>query len=145
MKSSFEDKQATKAIEFNKTLLDNKHLVSATTGSNRLGPLAMRRRSFHSSAYCTKGNSIDTLNKEMLDNNEVLAREVKPKRVAKRVGVTTIMRKYLELGKKPDQKHYNILKQLADPYFLVACYEEIMGKPGNMTRGSDNETLDGLN
>lgn len=145
IKSSNEDKQAAKAIEYNNTLLDNKHSISATTGSNRLGPLAMRRRSFHTSAICMKGNSMDILDIEMLDNNNVPAREVKPGRMAKRVGVTTIMREYLELGKKPDQKHYNIIKTIADPHFLVACYEEIMGKPGNMTRGSDKETLDGLN
>jgi hypothetical protein len=40
----------------------------------------------------------------------------------------------------------NIIKQiLSDPYFLIACYEEIKGKPGNTTRGVGKTTLDGIN
>jgi group II intron reverse transcriptase/maturase len=41
--------------------------------------------------------------------------------------------------------YYNLNKLLSDPYFLIACYENIKGKPGNMTKGIDNYTLDGLN
>jgi len=42
-------------------------------------------------------------------------------------------------------KFYKLLDKLSDPFFLVACYEEIKGKKGNMTQGSDNYTIDGLN
>lgn len=45
---------------------------------------------------------------------------------------------------KIDQKHYNIINFIADPYFLVACYDEIKHKPGNMTPGIDGVTLDSL-
>lgn len=44
-----------------------------------------------------------------------------------------------------DGKYYNINELLGDPYFLIACYEAIKGKPGNMTKGIDNYTLDGIN
>ena len=109
--------------------------------------LNMRRRSSHSSAN-TKGNSRTTPEAETLDSNlekSPPVNEVKPVRVAKRVGVTTIVRKLLEQDKITDQKYYGVMSKIADPKLLVACYEEIKGKQGNMTRGTDNETLDGLN
>jgi group II intron reverse transcriptase/maturase len=51
----------------------------------------------------------------------------------------------LEQYRKPEQKYYNLIKLIADPYFLVACYEEIAQKKGNLTPGSDGYTIDGLN
>jgi hypothetical protein len=45
--------------------------------------------------------------------------------VAKRVGVTTIVMGKLEHYRKTEQKYYNLIKLIADPYFLVHCYEEI--------------------
>jgi RNA-directed DNA polymerase len=43
------------------------------------------------------------------------------------------------------QNVYNGLVNIfKNPAFLVACYEEIRGKPGNMTKGSIKGTLDGL-
>lgn len=106
--------------------------------------LDMRRRSFHSSA-CTKGNSKTSLKVETLDcNQEKAADKVKPAGVAKRVGVTTIVRKRLEQNKIVNQKYQYVLKEIADPNFLIACYEEIRGKPVNMTKAVDKVTLDGI-
>lgn len=107
----------------------------------------MRRRSFHSSACYTKGNSITSLKVEDNDGNKEKikpVREVKPKMVAKQVGVTTIARKLLEQNKKPEQKHYKINQLISDCEFLIACYNEIKSKKGNMTKGSDDITLDGI-
>lgn len=108
--------------------------------------LNMRKRSFHSSAVKdTKGNSTNSSISEVLDNNqENLANKVKPTKVAKRVGVTTIAMKKLKPFKNKNQKYYNLLSILADPLFLVSCYEEIFKKKGNMTPGSDGYTIDGL-
>ena len=50
-----------------------------------------------------------------------------------------------EQNRKTDQKYYKIINRIADPHFLVACYEEIKSKPGNMTRGTDKTMLDGIN
>jgi hypothetical protein len=93
-----------------------------------------------------KGSTIDSPSFEALDRyiqNPV--NKVKPSRVAKRVGVTTIAMSKLELFKKSGQKHYNLLQIIADPLFLVACYEEIAKKKGNMTPGTDGYTIDGIN
>jgi group II intron reverse transcriptase/maturase len=105
----------------------------------------MRRRSFHSSAFsCAKGNSITSPEVETLDNNlEKPANQVKPSKVVKRVGVTTMVRKLLEQNKVAGQKYYKILQVIAEPNFLAACYDEIKSQ-GNMTRGVDRVTLDGI-
>ena len=107
----------------------------------------MREQSFHSSVTCnTKESSIDTPSFETLDSASLKpVRAVKPVKVAKRVGVTTIVMGKLEQYRKPEQKYYNLIKLIADPYFLVACYEEIATKKGNMTPGSEGYTIEGLN
>jgi len=40
------------------------------------------------------------------------------------------MKKY----KNENQKYYNLIKILSDPYFLIVCYEDIQSNPGNMTK-----------
>lgn len=79
-------------------------------------------------------------------NQEKPVSKVKPLKVAKRVGVTTIAKKLLEQNKTDEQKFHGVMKIITDPNFLVGCYEEIKSKPGNMTRrGVDGSTLDGIN
>lgn len=106
----------------------------------------MRKRSFHSSVDLdTKGNSSKLSISKTIDNNlGNSSNKVKPVKVAKRVGVTTIVTKKLKQIKKKGQKYYNLLNILADPYFLVSCYEEISKKKGNMTPGTDGYTIDGI-
>lgn len=48
----------------------------------------------------------------------------------------------LEKYKDPVDSKYNGL--MGNPDFLWACYELIKSKPGNMSHGIDNTTLDGL-
>jgi len=57
------------------------------------------------------------------------------------VEVSKRLKKYVN----KENKYYNINALLGDPYFLIACYEDIKGKPGNMTRGITYYTLDGIN
>jgi hypothetical protein len=42
-------------------------------------------------------------------------------------------------------KYNGIINILANPLFLQACYLEIKSKPGNMSVGTNKETLDGIN
>jgi hypothetical protein len=102
----------------------------------------MRRRSFHSRVI-TKGNSNDTSGADASDRGQEKP-VTKVKKLAKRVGVTTVARKLLDPNKKVDQKYYKIMDIMTDPNFLIACYEEIKSVPGNMTRGTDAQTLDGI-
>ena len=149
-------KQATKTIWTLNTTQGQ--LRDSTAYSDGLLSV-MRERSFHSSVTCyTKESSIATPSFESLDSDNLKpVRAVKPEKVAKRVGVTTIVKGKLEQYRKPEQKYYNLIKLIADPYFLVACYEEIAQKKGNMSpplqltlqnhrqQGSNGYTIDGLN
>lgn len=42
-------------------------------------------------------------------------------------------------------KYNGIINILANPYFLQECYLLIRSKPGNMSLGTNEETLDGIN
>lgn len=116
-KSPIGDKQAAKTTRtLNVTSVQPRDITASTL-------IRVRGiRSFHSSA-CTKGNSI-TSSKETIDNNlEKPVSKVKSQKVAKRVGVTTIARKLLDQNKVSGQKYYKIMNIIADPNFLVACYD----------------------
>jgi hypothetical protein len=54
--------------------------------------------------------------------------------------VTDLLNNY----KSRDDKYNGLIRILADPAFLQACYMMIKGKPGNMTMGITEETLDGI-
>ena len=45
---------------------------------------------------------------------------------------------------KNDKKYNGVIHILSNPLFLFSCYKLIRGKPGNMTKGIDEETLDGI-
>jgi hypothetical protein len=68
----------------------------------------------------------------------------KPEWVSGGVGATTTVRKLLERRNLKNQKHYKLIDILSNPFFLEKCYMEIRSKPGNMTKGTNNETLDKL-
>lgn len=55
-----------------------------------------------------------------------------------------LVNKELQKYKTKQGKYNGLVKLLSKPEFLVACYENIRGKPGNMTPGTDKYTLDGL-
>lgn len=45
---------------------------------------------------------------------------------------------------RKDNKYNGIINIIANPAFLKACYNEIKSRPGNMSKGITNETLDGI-
>jgi len=50
----------------------------------------------------------------------------------------------LKRYKTEDGKYNAIIRILADAGFLQFCYMLIKGKAGNMSKGTTNETLDGI-
>lgn len=48
------------------------------------------------------------------------------------------------LERKHGNKYYKLLNILTDVNFLIKAYNSIKSKPGNITRGNDYETLDGI-
>lgn len=107
---------------------------------------SMRKRSFHSSSIVgMKGNSTSTLENKTTSNGKKNSPvETKPIKAVK-TSLTTIVAQNLSDFETHDFKYKKIIQLITDPYFLIRCYDEIKGKPGNMTRGVTKETLDGLN
>lgn len=56
----------------------------------------------------------------------------------------TFVDERLNKYKTRDDKFNGLIRILADPEFLQLCYLSIKSKPGNMTKGLTNETLDGI-
>lgn len=46
---------------------------------------------------------------------------------------------------KKNEKYYNLISLLCDVDFLIECHDRIKSNPGNISKGTTNETLDGLN
>lgn len=42
-------------------------------------------------------------------------------------------------------RYFKLIDIISDKHFLIKAYNEIRSNPGNMTKGSDNETLDEIN
>jgi len=105
----------------------------------------MRRRSLHSSS--TKGDSLNSLTSKTIDNSrlEEFSRSDKPVRAPGGKDATTIAKNLLEQIEQKNQKYFNLIDIIANPHFLEKCYSEIRSKPGNMTKGITDETLDKLN
>ena len=56
----------------------------------------------------------------------------------------TFVSERLDIYKTKEGRYNGIIRILADPAFLQYCYMLIKGKPGNMSKGINNETLDGI-
>ena len=66
------------------------------------------------------------------------------RKVGKSVSLVTLVQKELQLYRDKQGIYNGLINILKKPEYLVACYESIRGKPGNMTKGSTKGTLDGL-
>lgn len=91
-----------------------------------------------------KGRQPDFIKRAIDNNNIVSSKSDKPLWVSGRDDVTTTVTKLLEQRSNVAGKHYKLLEILANPFYLEKCYNEIMSKPGNMTKGLSKETLDGI-
>lgn len=106
----------------------------------------MRGRSFHSSNSLTKGNSrksslLDTHDSNTKGADKLNLIEDSKSFTSVSSWAKTAVNKYI----KGDGTYNGLINILSNPLFLEACYLEIKSKPGNMSKGSDNITLDGIN
>ncbi len=113
---------------------------------DRTASINMRRRSLHSKREL-KGDSWNSLEPNVLDGSlqKKPGKSDKPEWVSGRLGATTVVQRVLEQRELKTQKHYKLLDILSNPHFLEKCYAEIKSKPGNMTKGTYNESLDRIN
>ena len=66
--------------------------------------------------------------------DKVTARPVRPT-------LASIVFPKLDKSRTYDGKYNNLIHMISDTNFMIACYNEIKGNPGNMTPGSTQETL----
>ena len=94
----------------------------------------MRGRNSHSSSNPgrTKGSS-----------KKSLIKKTKVSQAISNDNLRTFVQIELDSYKDKDERYNGIIRILANPGFLQFCYLLIKGKPGNMSRGITNETLDG--
>ena len=133
---------------------DYKHLVYANWGTNRLGERAISqprtRRELSSSVIRAKGPSRNSSSEKNSDlESKKAKRENKPKKTNKsealsRFAFQTELQSKINELQKSHQKIYNLDEFYTDINFLVSCYLMIKGKAGNMSPGTFDETLDGI-
>ena len=108
----------------------------------------MRGRRYHSSTIAcddVKDTSRDSVSKSNPSPIKKLAsRKIKSEKTIYRNAIVTRLRSTILNSKGEHQKIYGLLDILSDVDFLVSCYILIRGKPGNMSPGVDNSTLDGI-
>lgn len=106
--------------------------IQDSTASSPLRPKGTRTRSRHSSiSRDTKGDSVKT----QTTPKEILPQ--RPKKPLLHKVLVESLAKYLDKNNK-----YNGIIRLMDSDFLKVCYSLIKSNPGNMTPGSNSETLD---
>lgn len=109
----------------------------------------LRGRSFHSSSN-TKESSQKSLAHQNHDFNKKDMVSLNPKlnttgKDSDAISVNSWIKGELNKYMSKNGKYNGIINILANPLFLQACYLEIKSKPGNMSKGIDKETLDGIN
>lgn len=62
----------------------------------------------------------------------------------KKVGVAKLQF-ILDQATSDEKRHYDLIQKISDFKLLIQVYELIKPNPGNMTKGSSDETLDGIN
>lgn len=126
-------------------------LLRDLTASN-INPMLLRGRSLHTRGRAEKllqDSKGDSLKQKIQDTKVLGVKTVSGKapsvqKARKSDSFVTLVQKELLLCRDKQGIYSGIINILKKPEFLVACYEEIKGKPGNMTRGHIKGTLDGL-
>lgn len=83
--------------------------------------------------------------KDHVSNTKDAGQPNPPKDGKKITSVSTWAQNEVNKYKRRDNLYNGLINIIADPEFLKACYLEIKSKPGNMTKGTSNTTLDGIN
>lgn len=107
----------------------------------------MRRRNLHSSSHvAAKGGSQETeiLEAKALEKQVSAKPSSKAQKTRKSDSFVALVKKEIQIYSNKQNTYNGLINILKDPAFLVACYEEIRSKPGNMTKGSTRETLNGI-
>ena len=100
--------------------------------------LIVGAKGYSTNALASSRTSRGKKNKGGTTKEKAKANPVKPT-------LASIVLPKLDRSRTYDGKYNNLIHMISDTKFMVACYNEIKGNPGNMTPGSSRETLDGIN
>ena len=126
--------QAAKGTALDSNPVKNKHEMG-TGDPTASGKNPKRRRSRHSSASVKDDSLITPLRTNKISKPS-------PEESLRRV-VSEQLDSYQDT--KHGGKYNGVIRIIADPKFLLDCYKLIKSKPGNMSKGTTPETLDGIN
>lgn len=101
----------------------------------KINKFNMRRRSFHSIATSRLLNSKKENKKIKKSHKDQVLED----------NFHTWLKIELQKCLDKDNKYNGLINILSNEKFLIKAYELIKSKPGNSTKGTDNETLDGIN
>lgn len=107
----------------------------------------MRRRSLHSRSTGTlkEGSQEAKLLENRAPESSVSDKTSSTaQKTRKSDSFAALVKKELQTYCNKQNVYNGLINIMKNPAFLVACYEEIKGKPGNMTKGSIKGTLDGI-
>jgi len=132
----------------NKTKSDNtdkndeirKPLDLSATKSEKETLMSKRRRSPHSSPDPKDPNS----KKIKGDSVKTTAEKQRSRSKVNNLNLRMFVQSKLGLYKDKHGMYNGIIRILADAGFLQYCYMLIKGKPGNMSKETTKETLDGI-
>nr|YP_010180068.1 hypothetical protein LI423_mgp20 [Saprochaete ingens]QUX32936.1 hypothetical protein [Saprochaete ingens] len=122
--------------------------IRDVTASNSLTMTNKRARSSRISVDYMKGYNLNMLTlKNTYCDHRKYSTKIKQQSndVIKEEFITKVLNNKLLEKNKKNNKYYNTLNITCDMDFLVLCYDKIKSKPGNMSSGVDNETLDEIN
>jgi group II intron reverse transcriptase/maturase len=130
-------------------VLDFKRTKNATGGSNRLWYENITRgRRYHSSPVRetkdTSQNSVFKSSSNLEPNLALIETKPKIKKAVDNNAILIDLHNKIQEFKQNHQKIFNLSSIFTDPHYLISCYNQIKGKPGNMSPGINNETLDGI-
>lgn len=106
-----------------------------TASSDPQSPKRRRSRRSSDPEKYTKDDSLKTSLK-----SDEMSKKTKLKINDFRKVVSSQLNDYLNR----ENKYNGIIRIIANPDFLMRCYMEIKSKPGNMSKGTTPETLDGI-
>jgi len=138
--------------DLKQTGINNFTLLRDLTASTEFSSV-LRGRSFHTRGKVerllqnSKGSNLEQKHQatKALEISKVSGlTPYKVRKAGKPASLVALVQKELQLYMNKQGIYNGLIEILRKPEFLVACYEAIRGKPGNMTKGSIEGTLDGL-
>lgn len=139
---SIEDRnaQSPKTTNLNASVLQPRDLTAYVFNMN-----ITRRRSFHSRNIVLKESSRKTSLNDAHDSNNKDADELNLLEGSKsNTSISSWANKEVDKYLKGNGTYNGLIRIISNPLFLQGCYNEIKSKPGNMSKGTDNTTLDGI-